>query len=85
MGKAIAKGFVEGGAKVFITDISQEAVDAAAKEISAGSGFCEGLAADVTVAEHQCKGVESISSAAFTLSPFKMSSSAISFWLRRIA
>ncbi len=60
IGKAISEGFVEGGAKVFITDISQEAVDAAAKEISAGSGFCEGLAADVTVAEQ----VEAVVSAA---------------------
>ena len=60
MGKAIAEGFAEGGAKVFITDLNQEAVDAATKEISGGAGFCEGLAADVTVAEQ----VETVASAA---------------------
>ncbi len=35
IGKGIASGFCKGGARVFITDINQEAVDAAAKEISA--------------------------------------------------
>ena len=35
IGKGIAAGFCKGGARVFITDISQEAVEATAKEISA--------------------------------------------------
>ena len=60
IGKAIAEGFAAGGAKVFITDLNQEAVDAAAKEISGGAGFCEGLAGDVTVGEQ----VEAVVSAA---------------------
>ena len=60
IGKAIAEGFAEGGARVFITDLNQEAVDAAAKEISGKAGFCEGLAGDVTVGEQ----VEAVVSAA---------------------
>ena len=48
IGKGIAADFVAGGAKVFITDLNQDAVDAAAKEIS---DSCQGLAADVTAAE----------------------------------
>ncbi|OVE74185.1 hypothetical protein BVX94_01315 [bacterium B17] len=45
IGKGVAKGFLEGGANVFITDISQEAIDEAVAELG---GNCKGLAADVT-------------------------------------
>jgi len=48
IGKGIAEGFCRGGARVFITDIDQQAVDAAAKDISPDSQTCQGLAADVT-------------------------------------
>jgi len=48
IGKGIAAGFVGRGARTFITDLKQDAVDAAAKEVSAAGGFCQGLAADVT-------------------------------------
>jgi NAD(P)-dependent dehydrogenase (short-subunit alcohol dehydrogenase family) len=47
IGKGIAAAFAKGGAPVFITDLRQEAVDAAAREIAADSGPCQGLAADV--------------------------------------
>ena len=49
IGRSIAAGFVRGGARVFVTDLKQEAVDAAAAEIGEG---CQGLAADV-VSEEQ--------------------------------
>jgi len=45
IGKAIAAGFAAGGASVFITDLKQDAVDAAVAEIG---DACQGLAADVT-------------------------------------
>lgn len=61
IGKAVAAGFCKGGAKVFITDINQQALDNAVKEIASsggeprpcgrGRGECEGLAADVTKSE----------------------------------
>lgn len=51
IGKGIAAGFCENGAKVFVTDIDDKDLDAAAKGISAGGGRCEHLAADVTKAE----------------------------------
>jgi len=47
IGKGIAAAFAKGGAPVFITDLRQEAVDAAAREIAADGGPCQGLAADV--------------------------------------
>lgn len=64
IGKGIALGFSGSGAKVFITDIDAKGLDAAAKEISAGSGRCEHLAADVTKAE-QVEAVVSAASKAF--------------------
>jgi NAD(P)-dependent dehydrogenase (short-subunit alcohol dehydrogenase family) len=51
IGKSVAEGFCQGGAKVFVTDINQDAVDVTVKELSNGSGECCGLAADVTNAE----------------------------------
>ena len=48
IGKGIAAGFAERGAKVFVTDINQAALDKAVAEISQAGGACKGLAADVT-------------------------------------
>jgi NAD(P)-dependent dehydrogenase (short-subunit alcohol dehydrogenase family) len=61
IGKGVAKGFLEGGANVFITDISQEGVDAAVAELG---GNCKGLAADVTK-EDQVIAVVEAAKAAF--------------------
>jgi len=47
IGKGIAAGFCERGAKAFITDLKQDAVDAAVAELSAEGASCQGLAADV--------------------------------------
>lgn len=60
IGKAIAAELVNGGAKVFITDINQDAVDAAVKEIG---DDCLGLAADVTKADQVQKAVNAASDA----------------------
>jgi NAD(P)-dependent dehydrogenase (short-subunit alcohol dehydrogenase family) len=56
IGKGVAKGFCDLGAKVFITDLAQDAVDIAVGEISSDGGSCKGLAADVVNAE-QVKAV----------------------------
>jgi NAD(P)-dependent dehydrogenase (short-subunit alcohol dehydrogenase family) len=48
IGKGVAAGFLQQGARVFITDLDPKAVDAAAKELSTGGTVCQGLAADVT-------------------------------------
>ena len=53
IGKAIAAGFCQGGARVFITDLQPEAVKAAAKEIASNGGDCAGLAADAADEESQ--------------------------------
>lgn len=47
IGKGIAEGFLQGKAKVYITDIDPKAVNAAVTELARG-GFCHGMAADVT-------------------------------------
>lgn len=60
IGKAIAADLGAGGAKVFITDINQDAVDAAVKEIGAS---CSGLAADVTKSDEVQKVVNAASDA----------------------
>lgn len=57
IGKGIAAGFLAGGARTFISDLKQDAVDAAAREISAGGGFCQGLAADVANEDQVKRGV----------------------------
>lgn len=64
IGKGIAAGFCKNGAKVFITDIDKQGLDAAAKEIASAGGRCNGLAADVTKAE-QVEAVVSAASKAF--------------------
>ena len=47
IGKGIAEGFLRGGAKVFVTDLDPNGVDATAAELARG-GSCRGMAADVT-------------------------------------
>jgi NAD(P)-dependent dehydrogenase (short-subunit alcohol dehydrogenase family) len=60
IGKDIAAELCKNGAKVFITDINQDAVDAAVKEIGED---CLGLAADVTKADQVQKAVNAASDA----------------------
>ncbi|MCK4983112.1 MAG: SDR family oxidoreductase [Victivallaceae bacterium] len=62
IGKSIAEGFCRGGAKVFVTDLKQEAIDATVKELG-NSGECCGLAADVTNAAQVKKAVDSAAEA----------------------
>jgi len=64
IGKGVAAELAARGAKVFITDLSQDAVDAAAGEISAGGGSCGGLAGDVTEGD-QVKAVVAAAVEAF--------------------
>ncbi|MCF7955211.1 MAG: SDR family oxidoreductase [Phycisphaerae bacterium] len=54
IGKDIARQLLANGAKVFISDLKQDAVDAAVKEIGEG---CLGLAADVTKIDQVQKAV----------------------------
>jgi len=63
IGKAVAEGFAKGGARVFITDLNREAVEAVVRELSAGGAKCGGLAADVTVPEQVEAVVKSASKA----------------------
>ena len=60
IGKGVAAGFSEGGARVFITDLHQEAVDAAIGTIA----NCQGLAADATN-EEQAGAVVAAAAQAF--------------------
>ncbi len=48
IGKQVAKDMTKYGAKVFITDLKQDAVDAAATEISAEGLECKGIEANIT-------------------------------------
>jgi len=48
IGKGIAEAMIDAGAKVFITDLKQDAVDATAADLGHD---CRGLAADVTAEE----------------------------------
>jgi len=61
IGRGIAAGFAERGARAFITDLEQDAVDAAVAKVGCG---CQGLAADVTV-EQQVKRVVDAAAKAF--------------------
>jgi NAD(P)-dependent dehydrogenase (short-subunit alcohol dehydrogenase family) len=54
IGKGIAKELIANGAKVFISDLKQDAVDAAVKEIGGG---CLGFAADITKIDQVEKAV----------------------------
>jgi NAD(P)-dependent dehydrogenase (short-subunit alcohol dehydrogenase family) len=60
IGKDIAAELCKNGAKVFISDINQDGVDAAVKEIGEG---CLGLAGDVTKADEVQKVVSAASDA----------------------
>ncbi|MGD0088632.1 MAG: SDR family NAD(P)-dependent oxidoreductase [Planctomycetota bacterium] len=64
IGKGIAAGFLGEGARVFITDLDQKAVDETVKELSAGGAECRGLAANVTNAQ-QVAAVVAAAAAAF--------------------
>ena len=57
IGKGIARGLCMGGARVFITDLRQAAVDAAIEDIAAGGGVCRGLAGDATNEADAAKAV----------------------------
>ncbi|MEW6355337.1 MAG: SDR family NAD(P)-dependent oxidoreductase [Planctomycetota bacterium] len=63
IGKGIAAAFCEAGARVFISDLKQEAVDAAVSEITKDGGDCRGLAADVTNERQAAKVVSAAASA----------------------
>jgi meso-butanediol dehydrogenase/(S,S)-butanediol dehydrogenase/diacetyl reductase len=60
IGKSIAAELCKNGAKVFISDLKQDAVDAAVKEIGEG---CLGLAADITKIDQVQKAVEAAAEA----------------------
>ena len=49
IGKSIALGFAEGGARVFITDITQAGVDQSVADLKAAGAHAAGLAANVTI------------------------------------
>ena len=63
IGKGIAAAFCAGGAKAFITDLKQDAGDAAVSEIGAAGGQCQGLAADVTHEDQVKKVVDAAAEA----------------------
>lgn len=58
IGKQVAADLTKLGATVFITDLRQDAVDAAAAEVSESGDECRGLAADVTKEEQVAAVVE---------------------------
>ncbi len=60
IGKDIARELLANGAKVFISDLKQDAVDAAVKEIGEG---CIGLAGDITRIDQVQKVVEAAAEA----------------------
>lgn len=64
LGKGVAQGLAQCGARVVISDLRQDAVDAAVAELSAEGLDVAGLAADVT-AEGQVKAVVDFAAARF--------------------
>ena len=64
LGKGVAQGLAQCGAKVVVTDQKQEAVDAAVAEFTAAGYDAAGLAADVTD-EEQVKAVVAFAAARF--------------------
>ncbi len=48
IGKGIARGLADAGARLFLTDLNQDAVDSAVRELAATGAQCRGLPADVT-------------------------------------
>ncbi len=63
IGKGIAAGFCDNGAKVFVTDIDGQALNATVKEITSGGGECNGLAADVTKSDQVAEVVSAAAKA----------------------
>lgn len=63
IGKGIAAGFAQGGARVFLTDLKQDAVDVAVAELAADGADCQGLAADVVNAGQVAAVVEAAAKA----------------------
>jgi len=57
IGRGIAEGLCRCGARVFITDLEASAVEKTAQAITEAGGFCQALAADVTVADQVQKVV----------------------------
>ena len=64
IGKSIAQGLAQCGARVYITDLKQEAVDSTVNEFTAAGYDVAGLAADVTN-EVQVKAVIDTAAARF--------------------
>lgn len=58
IGKGIAAAFAQANAEVFITDLTQDSVDAALNEINTDNISCRGLAADVTEPNQVKKAVD---------------------------
>jgi len=63
IGKGIAAGFCSNRAKVFVTDIDEQALDATVKEITSGGSNCNGLAADVTKSDQVAEVVSAAAKA----------------------
>ncbi len=64
IGKGISEAFCQAGARVFVTDISPEAVSDTVKSMVVDGYDCQGLAADVTHAD-QVKKVVDVAATAF--------------------
>ncbi len=64
LGKGVAQGLAQCGARVFVTDLKREQVDAAVAELAAAGYDAAGMAADVTV-EAQVKAVVEAAAARF--------------------
>lgn len=64
IGKGVAQGLAQCGARVFVTDLKQDQVDAAVAELIAAGYDAAGLAADVTD-EAQVKAVAEFAAARF--------------------
>ncbi|MEI7901359.1 MAG: SDR family NAD(P)-dependent oxidoreductase [bacterium] len=64
IGKSISQGLAQCGARVYITDLKQDAVDAAVAELTSAGYDVAGLAADVTN-EAQVKAVVAAAAARF--------------------
>ena len=63
IGRGIAEGLCQSGARVFITDLDASAVEKTAQELAANGAFCQGLAGDVTVADEVQQVVKTASEA----------------------
>ena len=63
IGKGIAAGFCKCGARVFVTDLEQQAVESVAAEIVSTGGECLGMAADATREEQVARIVDAAAKA----------------------